>query len=111
MDVADEVATATQSAFETTLDVVKVDLDFEHILTCKMTDVPAFSTLQGPQLEQFRALLENADVGARRETMAARKWLINPPDAVIVVVSLMRWKDERDSLEEYLEIIQRELKH
>merc|ERR1712070_298857 len=29
----------------------------------------------------------------------------------IVVVSLMRWKDERDSLEEYLEIIQRELKH
>merc|ERR1711956_40967 len=77
-----------------------------------MVDVPAFSNFTPEKLQAFRELLKHQDSGCRIDTGTRQSlWRgIDPPDAALIVVSLQSLRDEGDALQEYLGIIQKELK-
>jgi len=109
MDIPDEVESAPPSETETTHRTKPVKVDFRgHSLT--FCDSPALSSMNPDRQADLNNWLWGMDANRARGD-ASWRCFANPPDAVIVVVSLMSWRDERDALKDYLKELQATLRH
>mmetsp|Transcript_118393 Transcript_118393/g.295402 ORF Transcript_118393/g.295402 Transcript_118393/m.295402 type:complete len:436 (-) Transcript_118393:251-1558(-) len=123
-DIPDEMEVAPPSQFETTVETKTLDIGFvkhpqQRFHFC-VTDVPAFSTTADVATfrEQLQGVLSGeCGSGRRRQGFRVRPFAHSSQgdaaqiDAVVLVVSLLQWRDSTDEMQVYLGNIQRELKH
>jgi len=106
MDIPNEVEAAPPSDMETTIRTTCLSVPFgKHSFT--FCDAPAFANMGPERKRDLNSLLWRTGSGFGRGDWSA--WP-NPPDAVIIVVSLLSFRDERDSLADYLKELQAVLK-
>lgn len=110
-DIADEMEAAPAGPAETTVVVNTVTQSFED-LKFRLHDIPAIANFSGEHKQAFDALLMgNVPDGTRRYRFTDLKFLKgDPPHVVIIVVSLLHWRDQQEEMQAYLSEMQKRLK-
>lgn len=109
MDIANVVESAPASEEETTLETAQLSFRFHHCNFLFM-DCPAFSTMNADRRRDVECLLWSAHRGWRRGAQSGI--FPNPPDVVVIVVSLMECEGHwSTNVRDYLRELQRILKN
>eukprot|EP00418_Pyrodinium_bahamense_P015766 CAMPEP_0179124118 /NCGR_PEP_ID=MMETSP0796-20121207/58639_1 /TAXON_ID=73915 /ORGANISM="Pyrodinium bahamense, Strain pbaha01" /LENGTH=400 /DNA_ID=CAMNT_0020822767 /DNA_START=32 /DNA_END=1234 /DNA_ORIENTATION=- len=112
MNRTDQMESAPAGYAENTQETKALPIPFgEFCFVC--VDTPAFSSVTQEKGSLLNALLSNGiPEGTRRMDFGtAQQWLRTPPDAAVVVVSLMHWRDQQEEVKEYLRAISARLKN
>jgi len=117
LDRPDELASAPPNMnSETTHCTKPITVPFKK--DCESTnhniilhDTPAFTNMNNMQDAVQTLLSRGVGGGTRRDEISkkATMWL-NPPDAAIMVVSLMQWRADKDNIKKWMSHIQQEFK-